>query len=240
MIRLAVPAALAACLSAAAALAADPPIFQPGAPGSPSRALSPEQSVGLAGSGYSTADVAFMQHMIVHHGQAVEMGALIAGRTDNRDIALMGDRIARSQASEIDMMQAWLVRRGRSTQMQHPVDEGQDRPPAPSGHAMAHHGSHQALSDVPLMPGMLSPAQMGALAASSGDGFDRLYLTGMIHHHQGAIDMVDRLLADPGNGEDPQLSEFLSSIIADQSAEIARMRGILAGVQIHDVRGGHP
>jgi len=209
---------------ATSAIAADPPLFQPGAPGSATRTLTPEESVNLAGGRYSAADTRFMQHMIVHHGQAVDMGALIADRTDNRDIALIGDRIARSQSSEIEMMQAWLVRRGQSVHMQH----------AGAEHAMGGHSGHVmapgAPSDIPLMAGMLSPAQMVELADASGGVFDRLYLTGMIHHHQGAIDMVEDLLAQPGNGEDPQLSEFLSSIIADQSAEIGRMRGLLAGL----------
>ncbi|OLF80707.1 hypothetical protein AWH62_14495 [Maricaulis sp. W15] len=225
MFRAIIPAVLASCLFVGPGHAADPPIFQPGAPGSAARTVTPDESISLAGSRYTADDVAFMQHMIVHHGQAVDMGDLIAERTDNRDIALMGDRIARSQASEMEMMRAWLVRRGLPTAMSH----------APAGHAMAtghggHQGAHGAPSDVPLMAGMLSPAQMAELAAARGDAFDRLYLTGMIHHHQGAIDMVDRLLADAGDGEDPQLSEFLSAVIADQSAEIARMRGLLAGL----------
>ncbi|WP_323760624.1 DUF305 domain-containing protein [Maricaulis sp.] len=209
---------------------ASPPIFQPGAPGLPSRTVTPEQSISLAGTGHSAADVRFMQHMIVHHGQAVEMGELIAGRTDNPDVALMGARIASSQASEIEMMQAWLERRGLSTRMAHAsamAASGQGH----GNHAMEpgmDHAAHGVPSDTPLMPGMLSPAQMVQLEAARGDQFDRLYLAGMIHHHQGAIDMVTDLLAGPGNGEDPQLSEFLSAVIADQSAEISRMRGMLA------------
>lgn len=211
---------------------AAPPIFQPGAPGTASRTLTPEQSIGLAETSYTAADARFMQHMIVHHGQAVEMGDLIAERTDNPDVMMIGLRIASTQGSEIEMMQAWLTRRGLSTRMMHDTDmamSGQGH----GGHAMAQgmdHSEHGAPSDTPLMPGMLSPAQMVELAAVRGVDFDRLYLTGMIHHHQGAIDMVTDLLADAGNGQDPQLSEFLSAVIADQSAEISRMHGMLAGL----------
>ncbi|WP_339335048.1 DUF305 domain-containing protein [uncultured Maricaulis sp.] len=211
-------------------LLADPPLMQPGAPGTAARPLTPEQSIGLATSGHSQADARFMQHMIVHHGQAVEMGALIAGRTDNPQIALIGDRIARSQSSEIEMMQAWLQRRGLSTEMQHAASghmmASADEPHA--GHGMSH--ADAAPSDIPLMTGMLSPARMTELAAARDEHFDRLYLVGMIHHHQGAIDMVNDLLAEPGNGQDPQLSEFLSAVMADQSSEIARMRNLLAGL----------
>ena len=87
-----------------------------------------------------------------------------------------------------------------------------------------------AASDTPLMPGMLSPARMAALAAASGPAFDRLFLEGMIRHHQGALDMVEALLDDPEAGEDPMLSDFASSVTADQSAEILRMQTILSGL----------
>lgn len=217
-------------LAAAPLALASPPIFQPGAPGGAARTLTPEQSIEMAQTGHSAADARFMQHMIVHHGQAVAMGELIADRTTNAEIALMGERIARSQASEIEMMRAWLEHRGLSTRMSHDTDMPGSMPEHGS-HALAsgmNHASHDAPSDTPVMPGMLSPAQMAQLEAARGTDFDSLYLTGMIHHHQGAIDMVTALLAGSGNGMDPQLSEFLSAVIADQAAEISRMRGLLA------------
>jgi len=234
MIRSVTAIALGLGMSALACsnVSASPPIFQPGAPGTASRTLTPEQSIGLAETGHTPADARFMQHMIVHHGQAVEMGDLIARRTNNPEVTMIGIRIASSQGSEIEMMQAWLDRRGLSTRMSHDAGmamSGQGH----GGHAMAQgmdHGAHDAPSDMPLMPGMLSPAQMVELEAAQGVDFDRLYLTGMIHHHQGAIDMVTDLLADSANGQDPQLSEFLSAVIADQSAEISRMHGMLAGL----------
>ncbi|MBO6795986.1 DUF305 domain-containing protein [Maricaulis sp.] len=195
------------------AFAQQAPIVQPGAPGENSRALTREQSLELGQSSYIEADARFMQHMIVHHGQAVDMGALVEGRSRNEGVRLMAERIALTQESEIAMMRTWLTRRGESTEMQ--------------GHH-GHHMNHQMDPNVPIMPGMLSPVQMDALAASSGAEFDYLYLTGMILHHQGAIDMVNELLSQPGAGEDPELSEFLSAVVADQSTEILRMQNMLA------------
>lgn len=217
-------------LSAGSGFAEAPPIFQPGAPGTETRILTPEESLSQADTGYSADDVRFMQHMIVHHGQAVAMGELVEGRTDNPQVVLIAQRIALSQGSEIEMMRAWLYRREQSLEMQHDGPEHGAMMPGHGGHAMGHEGHAAAPSETPLMAGMLSPAQMVELADARDAGFDRLYLVGMIHHHQGAIDMVETLLAEPGNGEDTQLSEFLSAIIADQSAEISRMRGMLAGL----------
>jgi uncharacterized protein (DUF305 family) len=187
------------------------PIFQPGAPGEPAREISRERSLDLGRSRYVAADARFMQHMIVHHAQAVEMGALIEPRTDHPGIRLIGERIALSQEAEIAMMRTWLTRRNESTEM-------------------PGHGAHHMHADptIPIMPGMLSPAQMTALAASDARQFDQLFLSGMIDHHQGAIDMVYSLLAEDGAGEDPEISEFLSAIIADQTTEIMRMRAMLA------------
>src|SRR5690606_22963580 len=111
------------------------------------------------------------------------------------------------------LMQEWLMGRGLPLA-------------APDPHA-GHHG-HAADPDAPVMPGMLSPAQMAELAAAEGAEFDRLFLQGMIRHHQGALDMVEALLAEPDTAEDPMLSDFASSVIADQSAEILRMQSILS------------
>lgn len=214
---------------------AQPPIVQPGAPGQSSRILTPEESTALAAVPYTADDAEFIQHMIVHHNQAVDMVALIAERTDNRAVTLMGDRIARSQSDEMAMMRRWLRERGESTEMvmDHTTMPGHDVHTQMAHSQAAAHGGHHpanAPSDIPLMAGMLSPAQMVDLSMAEGDEFDRLFLTGMIHHHQGAIDMVEALLATPGNGEDPELSQFLTDVMADQSSEIARMRSILAGL----------
>ena len=254
-------AMLIAGLGATASWAVSPPIVNPGAPGAPSRTITAEESVALSRTGHTAADVRFMQHMIVHHAQAVEMGDLIAARTDHRGVTLIGLRIALTQASEMDMMTRWLQERGapvedddlhhghhghhggHSGHAMHGDPSGHDGHGDHSGHG-AHamhdgHGDHAAPEEpvdpreIPLMPGMLSPAAMDRLAAAEGTQFDRQFLEGMIIHHQGAIDMVEALLAEPGSGEDPQLSEFLSHVIADQSAEILRMRNMLGDLPTH-------
>jgi uncharacterized protein (DUF305 family) len=193
-----------------------PPIFNPGAPGAPSRVISAAESVELSRTGYVEADVRFMQHMIVHHAQAVEMVALMRTRASSETVRRLAERIGQSQAAEMALMQEWLTSRGLPTEMA-------------DMHA-GHQGHMGGAPDpqVPLMPGMLSPAQMTALAAASGPAFDRLFLEGMIQHHQGALNMVDALLTDPEAGEDPTLSDFTTSVTADQSAEILRMQSVLS------------
>lgn len=193
-----------------------PPIFNPGAPGQGAREISAAEAVEMSRSGFVEADVRFMQHMIVHHAQAVEMVELMPGRVSSQVVRQLGERIARSQAAEMALMTDWLASRGLPTAAADP-------------HA-GHHGHVQTTPDpnVPVMPGMLSPAQMTALAAASGPRFDRLFLEGMIRHHQGALDMVEGLLSDPDTAEDPMLSDFASSVTADQSAEILRMQSVLS------------
>jgi len=244
-------AAIAFHISTAPALAQSAqdsaPIFQPGAPGQSARQISREESLELGQSRYIAADVRFMQHMIVHHNQAVEMGDLVAGRTEHPGVIAMAERIALTQASEMDMMRTWLTRRGESTEMDMSEHAHMDHSGMDHGEmdhsgmdhsamnhdemdhaAMGHDDPYADMSDQPLMPGMLSPRQMAELADASGEDFDRLYLTGMIHHHQGAIDMVNALLAQPGGAEDPEMSGFVSDVITDQTTEIMRMRAMLA------------
>ncbi|MCS6625495.1 DUF305 domain-containing protein [Roseibacterium beibuensis] len=193
-----------------------PPIFNPGAPGEASRVISAAEAVNMSRTGFVEADVRFMQHMIAHHSQAVDMVALMPDRAASPTVRLLGERIAQSQAAEMALMEEWLLARGL--------------PVAAADPHAGHHGMNHAPADpnMPLMPGMLSPAQMTALAAASGPAFDRLFLEGMIRHHQGALDMVETLLSDPDTAEDPMLSDFASSVTADQSAEILRMQSILS------------
>lgn len=204
---------------------AQAPIVQPGAPGEPGRVLSAPEAAAMARTGYTDADVAFMQHMMVHHAQAVEMNALIADRTDHPGIVLTGRRIAMAQDDEIALMRTWLERRGEAV-------EAAD---LHAGHG--HGGHHGAPSDVPLMPGMLSPAQMAELRAARGTLFDRLFLAGMIQHHRGALDMVEALQAEPRAGQDAVLSEFIGGIVADQSAEISRMQAMRAEIEAGQISG---
>ena len=213
---------LLAALIGIAAGPQTPPIFNPGAPGAPSRQISASEAVELGRSRYTSDDVAFMQHMIVHHGQAVEMVELLQTRGTHPAVRRLGQRIALSQDAEIDLMRDWLVQRGQPLEM----------PGMGGGHAGMDHSAHAGHamppSDTPIMAGMLSPAQMQALAAATGPAFDRLFLEGMIRHHQGALDMVDALLSNPGAAEDTMLSDFTTSVVADQSAEILRMQSLLS------------
>ncbi|WP_426027993.1 DUF305 domain-containing protein [Brevundimonas sp. TWP2-3-4b2] len=192
-----------------------PPIFQPGAPGAASRVITAGEAVALGRTSFTPADVGFMQHMIVHHAQAVEMVGLLQAQGENATVKRLGQRIALSQEAEMALMRDWLTARGQPLEM------------AGMGHAM-HAGHAMPASDTPLMAGMLSPAQMQTLAAARGPAFDRLFLEGMIQHHQGALDMVDTLLATPDAAQDTMLSDFTSSVVADQSAEILRMQSLLS------------
>ncbi len=186
--------------------AAQVPILQPGAPGEPVRELSPEEAIEIADTGYSPADVRFMQDMIPHHHQAVEMAALVADRTNRPELIDVAGRIDASQKDEIEFMQRWLGERG-------------ERVPDPTAHD-AMHTSHK-------MAGMATPKQMAALAAAEGTAFDRLFLELMITHHEGAVTMVEELLEQPGAAYDPVLYEFTTDVTNDQKAEIERMNALL-------------
>ena len=224
-----IPAALLAGLIAGQAQAQTPPIFQPGAPGQPSRIVTPAQARALARSTFTEADVAFMQHMIVHHAQAVEMVDLLETRGSDRQVKLIGRRIAISQEAEIAIMRGWLIDRDRPLEMPGMNHSGMNHSGmdhAGMDHSGMNHGA--GAQDTPVMAGMLTPRQMQALAAASGPAFDRLFLSGMIQHHQGALDMVDALMDTPDAAQDSLMSEFVTSVIADQSTEILRMQSLSA------------
>jgi uncharacterized protein (DUF305 family) len=185
----------------------DPPlIVQPGAPGQATRVISAEKATDLSRVQYSAADVRFMQGMIGHHAQALEMAALVPERTTRDDMRLLAKRIDLSQADEIRMMQHWLEARGQQV---------------PGPHA--HHAAGAT-----LMPGMLSTEEMARLAAAKGDAFDRLFLELMIKHHEGALTMVKELYATAGAGQESEIYAFTSDVDADQRMEIDRMRGMIA------------
>ena len=185
-----------------------PVIVQPGAPGQPTKILPPDTRLKLPP--HSAKNVEFMQGMIMHHAQAVEMTAMIASRTEDVQVKLMGERISKSQSDEIEMMQKWLKARGESTEMKM------------SGHDHGGHGSHSM-----TMPGMLTKDQMDELRESTGAKFDRLFLTGMIQHHKGALVMVDELFKSPGAGQDAELFNFASDVDSGQRAEIRSMELLL-------------
>ena len=213
-----------------------PPIFQPGAPGQASRIVTAAEAVEMARSTYTPADVQFMQHMIVHHAQAVEMVKLLETRGSSPAVKALGRRISLSQAAEMELMTGWLVARGQPLTAPdlHAGHAGHAAPAAADPHAghggHGGHAGHAAPSpeDTPVMPGMLSPRQMRELAAAEGPEFDRLFLAGMIQHHQGALDMVESLMETPNAAQDTMLSEFTGSVVADQSAEIIRMQNLLS------------
>ncbi len=213
---------LLAGLLACSAAPQTPPIFNPGAPGAPSRVISATEAVELGRSSFTADDVAFMQHMIVHHAQAVEMVELLQTRGAHPTVRRLGQRIAQSQEAEMALMRDWLSDRGQPLEM---AGMGGDHPGMDHS---AHAGHAMPASDTPVMAGMLSPAQMQALAAASGPLLDRLFLEGMIRHHQGALDMVDALMTKPGAAEDTMLSDFTTSVVGDQSAEILRMQSLLS------------
>lgn len=215
---------------ALAQTAPSPPIFQPGAPGQPSRIVTPEEALALGRTTFTEADVGFMQHMIVHHAQAVDMVELLETRGSDQRVRVLGRRIALSQEAEMAIMRGWLQERGRPLEMQgmdhaamgHGAHAGMD-------HSAMDHGAHDATDpdDTPVMAGMLTPRQMRTLAAASGPAFDALFLSGMIHHHRGAIDMVEALMDTPDAAQDTVLSDFTAAVIADQQAEILRMQSLL-------------
>ena len=218
-------------LIASSATQQTPPIFQPGAPGAATRVITPAQALELSRSTYTAGDVRFMQHMLVHHGQAVEMVELLKVHGSDATVRRLGERIAMGQEAEMVIMEAWLHSREQPTAMamgatDHAGHGGMDH----SAHA--DHGDMAAAmaapSETAVMPGMLSPAQMARLAAARGADFDSLFLQGMIQHHQGALDMVDELMAEPDAADDPILSDFLSSVVADQNSEILRMQSLLS------------
>ncbi|WP_306251316.1 DUF305 domain-containing protein [Parvularcula sp. IMCC14364] len=213
--------ALFACASGAAAQ--DVPIIQPGAPGEPGRALSADEAAKVADTRYTEDDVRFMQDMIPHHYQAVEMAALVGDRTNRAEIVDLAGRINASQADEIAFMQTWLRDRGEHApdpMKQHDGEEGHDH------HQHNHHKTHM---DHEMM-GMATPEQMEQLAASEGAAFDRLFLELMIPHHEGAVRMSRDLLSQSGSAYDPVLYDFVNDIINDQDAEIRRMTALLAGL----------
>lgn len=190
-----------------------PVVVQPGAPGQPTRILPPSARATLPPR--SPKDVEFMQGMIMHHAQAVEMTALIESHTKNNDLRLLGARIGKSQSDEINFMKRWLEARGEPTQPQMPGMSSMNMP----GMDMS---SHQM-----LMPGMLTPKQMDALRKAKGAEFDHLFLTGMIQHHNGALIMVKDLFETAGAGQDAELFNFATDIDSGQRAEIRIMQNIL-------------
>ena len=189
---------------------AQPPIVQPGAPGEPSRLISGTEASDLAGIRFTDADVKFMQGMISHHAQAVEMTQLLASRSGRDLMRRLARRIELSQEDEIVMMQEWLSSRGQ---------------------AVTELDAHHTPGWEP-MPGMLTEREMDRLEQAQAVEFDQLFLELMIKHHRGALTMVDTLLTQRGAAQDSQLFAFTSDITSDQTMEIDRMDAILADLSL--------
>jgi uncharacterized protein (DUF305 family) len=187
-------------------------IVQPGAPGETSKILSPS-TVRVPAHEVTKADVDFMQGLIHHLSQAVEMTALMPARTHNKKLLAFGRKISVSQTDEIKFMQQWLEERGQAVPMAHMADMPGMQ--------------HMNMDSMPMMPGMLTPEQMKALAKATGPTFDRLFLTGMIQHHTGALTMVRDLFNTPAAGQDGQLYDFSTDVDNTQTAEIKIMQGML-------------
>lgn len=192
---------------------ATPVIVQPGAPGQATRTLPPSTRAKLPPR--SPKDVEFMQGMIMHHAQAVEMTALIESRTQNKEIRLLGARISQSQSDEMNFMKRWLEARGEKLS------------PMPEMPAMEMAGMDHSSHQHHLMPGMLTKAQMEDLKKAKGAEFDRLFLKGMIQHHEGALVMVKELFETAGAGQDAELFNFATDVDSGQRAEIKIMQTLL-------------
>jgi uncharacterized protein (DUF305 family) len=197
------------CRSGTTSGGRSPQIIQPGAPGQASRVVDAAAAADLSKVAFTPADVRFMQGMIGHHAQALDMTALVPAQSSSDAIRKLAQRIEISQADEIKMMQEWLIRRGQKVPDQH-----------------AHHAP-----GAPLMPGMLTAEEMARLAQAKGPEFDRLFLEFMIKHHDGALVMVRDLFATPGAAQESEIYAFASDVDADQRMEIERMRAMLKELQ---------
>ena len=194
----------------------DGTIIQPGMPGEDSEELDEAPEIERARA--NDADIEFVQMMIPHHAQALEMAQLAPKAGGSKAVRTMADRIDGAQRPEIVYMAGWLTDQGLDAPTKEQIEGGN----IPMGRHGGH-GSHGG--DVHDMAGMASEAQMAALAKAKGAQFDRQFLELMVMHHQGAIEMVGDVVRQ---GADLQVNELATSIAADQTAEIDRMRQLLA------------
>lgn len=209
VVRLLLPAVLAVALGGCSTDAEPdgPNVIQPGAPGEPNKSGDPRPAE--RSDEWNHTDVAFMQMMIPHHHQALEMSALAEKHARSKAVRTLAERISGAQAPEIQAMSAWLDERNIEVPRA-------DADPTKFDHSQHGHDS---------MMGMMTPAQMRELSAARGERFDRLFLRGMIRHHAGAVDMAEDAAQD---GTDMIVSEMSADVAATQSAEIGRMQDLLA------------
>lgn len=208
------------------------PFVPAGAQGSPARAPKASDRAAIAKARadsalipYTAADVAFMQGMIHHHAQAVEMCRMAPGHGASEAVRTLCGRIINAQTDEMTVMRQWLRVRNQAIPALGPTL------PAAMRGAMHHDMpgmSHGASPDSAMMPGMLTGAQMTALDQARGAEWDRLFLSGMIQHHNGAIAMVKELLSQDGAAQDRSVFKFAADVNVDQTTEVERMRKMLA------------
>ena len=197
-------ATVAACKTAGGGSSAGTRILQPGAPGQDTKTISTAQATDLSKVGATAADIKFMQGMIGHHAQAVEMVDLLMTNSNSNAMKNLALRIKVSQDDEMNMMRKYLADHGAAV-------------PGPHSH-------HEPGG---FMPGMLTPEEMTQLGNAKGVEFDRLFLMGMIKHHGGAITMVEELFKTPGAAQEGGIFAFASDVDADQRMEIDRMGAML-------------
>jgi len=216
---------LAAAFAAVAALAAPHAAAQNSAPVSAAeQAAMARARADSARHPWTDADARFMTNMIGHHAQAIVMATMAPSHGASPQIQTLAGRIINAQRDEIVTMQTWLRDRGRPVPE---VGSGGEH----AGHdmgAMQHDGHDMGAMQHELMPGMLTPAQLAALAAARGGEFDRMFLRLMIQHHSGAVQMVSELFGSYGAGQDETVFKFASDVNVDQTTEIARMQRMLA------------
>jgi uncharacterized protein (DUF305 family) len=221
---LVVASSLFAGLLAAQTSPTKPVVVQPGAPGSPTKTLPSSTKGTLPPT--AAADVEFMQGMIHHHSQAIEMTALMTSHSENKELRSLGARISSSQTDEIKFMKRWLAARGQE------IPKTMSSMPGMNMSGMDMSGMDMSGMNIgghPMapMPGMLTPEQMDALRKAKGAEFDRLFLVGMIQHHNGALTMVKDLFDTAGAGQDAELFDFATDADNSQRAEIRIMEGML-------------
>jgi uncharacterized protein (DUF305 family) len=219
-LRITLLSALGACASATSTTSR-PPVLAAGAgvvvAGSPALAVA-LATADSAARAFAPADVDFMQGMIPHHAQAVIMGRWAASHGARADVQRLCLRIVAAQSDEIGMMRRWLRERKQDV---------------PDSTATRHVMKMDGMTHEMMMPGMLSDEDMAKLDRARGADFDRLFLNGMIGHHQGAIAMVETLLRNGNAGHDESVFRFANDVVSDQSAEIAVMRRMLETVPSH-------
>ena len=186
-------------------LSAEPLIIQPGLPGTVSKEINSEEAINIANTGFTKDDTVFMNHMIVHHEQALTLSRLAPNRTNTQEILDLAGRIDVSQEDEISFMQGWLEERNIEVH------------------------THMSMHHMKMM-GMASDQDIAKLSNSKGMEFDELFLRLMIAHHEGALDMIKELKRQPGSSYDPLMFEFVSDLSNDQGVEIERMNTLLTGL----------